>query len=209
LPKPIGGNAGQQEGGDVPKALLIIRDEHGSISAILLGMEYLVQGIRALRKKVDPHVFRAMLYYLDTFSERMHHPKEDEHLFKAMRERSKEADALIADLEEEHAHGEESLRKLAQSLIRYEEGGEQEFPAFEREVENFVRNYRDHIRKEEEVVFPLAERLLSASDWQAIDRAFGENRDPLAGERDTRDFEKLFDRIVSLAPPPIGVGPEA
>ncbi len=193
----------------MPKTLNIIRDEHRSIAAILHGMEYLVQRIRARRKRVDPRVFHAMLYYLDTFSERMHHPKEDQYLFKAMRERSAEAATHIADLEEDHARGEDALRRLAQCLIRYEEGGEQEFPAFEREVENFVRNYRDHIRKEEDIVFPLAERLLSASDWQAIDRAFGENRDPLAAERDTRDFEKLFDRIVSLAPPPIGVGPEA
>lgn len=198
-----------REGIRMSKALNVIRDEHRSIAAILHGMEYLVQGIRARRKKVDPRVFHAMLYYLDTFSERMHHPKEDTYLFKAMRERSAEAGKHIAELEEEHARGEDALRRLAQCLIRYEEGGEREFPAFEREVENFVRNYREHIRKEEDILFPLAERLLSSADWQTIDRAFGENRDPLAGERDTRDFEKLFDRIVTLAPPPIGVGPEA
>ena len=49
--------------------------------------------------------------------------------------------------------------------------------------------------------------------WMAIPSAgldlhFEENRDPLAGERDTRDFEKLFNRIVNLAPPPIGLGTE-
>lgn len=193
----------------MPKALTIIRDEHRTISAILHGMEYLVQGIRARRKQVDPRVFHAMLYYLDTFSERMHHPKEDKYLFKAMRERSAEADALIADLEEDHARGEESLRRLAQSLIRYEEGGEQEFPAFEREVENFVRNYRDHMRKEEDLLFPLAQKVLTIVDWAMIDIAFGENRDPLAVGRDTRDFDKFFNRIVELAPPPIGLGQES
>ena len=193
----------------MPKTLNIIRDEHRSIAAILSGMEYLVRRISARRKKVDPRVFHAMLYYLDTFSERIHHPKEDQYLFKAMRECSAEAGTHVADLEEEHARGEDALRRLAQCLIRYEEGGEREFPAFEREVENFVRNYREHMRKEEDVAFPLAEQLLSASDWQTIDRAFEENRDPLAADRDTRGFEKLFDRIVNLAPPPIGVGPEA
>lgn len=193
----------------MPKALTIIRDEHRTIRAILHGMEYLVQEIRVRKKKIDPRVFHAMLYYLDTFSERMHHPKEDKHLFRAMRERSAEADALIAELEEEHAGGEESLRRLAQCLIRYEEGGEQEFPVFEREVENFVRNYRDHMRKEEDLLFPLARKMLTPEDWAKIDRAFGENRDPLAADRDTRDFEKLFERIVNLAPPPIGIGPPA
>ncbi len=64
----------------------------------------------------------------------------------------------------------------------------------------------DPIRKEEDLLFPLAQKVLTASDWAIIDIAFGENRDPLALGRDTRDFDRLFNRIVELAPPPIGVG---
>jgi hemerythrin-like domain-containing protein len=191
------------------KTLNIIRDEHRSISAILHGMEYLVDRIRTRKARINPRVFSAMIYYLDTFSERMHHPKEDRFLFKAMRSRGGEAAAVVADLEKEHAAGGDALRRLEQSLVRYEEGGDKEFPAFAEAVARFVQEYRDHMHKEESIVFPLAQRLLSAADWQAIDRAFEENRDPLAANRDTRDFEKLFDRIVNLAPPPIGVGPDA
>lgn len=191
------------------RTLNIIRDEHRSISAILHGMEYLVDRVRTRKARIDPRVFSAMIYYLDTFSERMHHPKEDRYLFKAMRSRGAEAAAVVADLEKEHAAGGEALKRLEQSLVRYEEGGDKEFPAFAEAVARFVGGYRDHMHKEEHIVFPLAQRLLSAQDWAAIDRAFEENRDPLAAQRDSRDFEKLFDRIVNLAPPPIGIGPEA
>jgi hemerythrin-like domain-containing protein len=193
----------------MPKALTIIRDEHRTISAILHGMEYLVAKIRKGNKKVDPRVFHAMLYYLDTFSERAHHPKEDLFLFKALRSRGAGAEALITELEKEHAGGENALRRLAQALNRYEEGGDKEFPGFQRAVERFVGSYRDHMRKEEELLFPLAEELLKEADWAVIDQAFAENRDSLSGMRDTRDFEKLFQRIVELAPPPIGLGSEA
>ena len=93
--------------------------------------------------------------------------------------------------------------------MRYEEGGEKEFAAFARAVDDFVRDYWNHMRKEEEQLLPLAEKLLDANDWHVIDRAFGENKDPLASDRDTKDFQKLFSRIVNLAPPPIGVGPRA
>ena len=191
------------------KTLNIIRDEHRSIAAILHGMEFLVERIRKRGAKIAPRVFRAMIYYLDTFSERMHHPKEDHFLFHAMRRRGGEAAAAVSELEREHAAGGDALRRLEQSLVRYGEGGDREFPAFAEAVARFVGDYRGHMHKEETVVFPLAERLLSAADWQAIDRAFEENRDPLAAERQTRDFEKLFERIVNLAPPPIGVGPDA
>ena len=71
---------------------------------------------------------------------------------------------------------------------------------------DYLGSYREHMRKEEEFLFPLAHELLTAEDWAAIDRAFEGNQDPLAGMRDTRDFEKLFQRIAEIAPPPIGLG---
>jgi len=193
----------------MPKALNVIRDEHRSIAAVLDGMQHLVRQIRERKTKIDPKVFRAMLYYLDTFTERMHHPKEDRFLFDPLRRRGSGLDALIAKLEKDHAEGEASLRRVEQCLIRYEEGGDKEFPEFAQEVDRFVDGYWDHMRKEEEHVFPLAEKLFSAEDWDAIDRAFAENADPLERDRDEKDFRKLFSRIVSLAPPPIGVGPAA
>jgi hypothetical protein len=36
------------------------------------------------------------------------------------------------------------------------------------------------MRKEEEQLFPLAEKLFTPEDWAAIDRAFEKNRDPVA-----------------------------
>ena len=190
-------------------ALNIIKDEHRSIAAILHGMKELVFRIRERGAKIDPRVFRAMLYYLDTFSERMHHPKEDQYLFAPLRRLGVEPYALIAELEREHAQGEHALQRVEQCLIRYEEGGDKEFAEFAREVEGFVEGYWEHMRKEEEQVFPLAEKLFTAADWETIDRAFKANVDPLADDRNERDFRKLFSRIVSLAPPPIGVGPAA
>lgn len=191
------------------KVLTILRDEHRSIAAILHGMEYLLKEIRERGAKVDLKVFWAMLYYLDTFSERMHHPKEDEYLFKSVRARTHEVDKVIEDLEGEHARGAAALKRLEQCLARYQEGGTKEFPVFAREVERFVRAYWEHMSKEEEQVLPAAERVLSAADWAAIDRAFEQNRDPLVAEREARDFQRLFARIVNMAPPPIGVGPAA
>jgi hemerythrin-like domain-containing protein len=190
----------------VTRSLAVLHDEHRSILAVLHGMSHLAQDIRARRGQVDPRVFHAMIYYLDTFSERMHHPKEDRHLFPALRARSAEAAALLGELEEEHSRGEDALRRLSQALLRYEEGGEREFPAFEREVENYVRNYREHVRKEEHELFPLANKVLTDGDWAKLDIAIGKNRDPLTMGSDTRVFAKLFDRIAQIAPPPIGLG---
>jgi hemerythrin-like domain-containing protein len=190
------------------RALSIIRGEHRTIAAVLHGMEYLVREVRAKRKTIDPRVFHAMLYYLDTFAQRIHHPKEDRYLFGLMKERSEDAARVISVLENEHEAGEEALRRLAQALIRYEEGGPGEFAGFEREVGNFVDGYRSHMRREEQELFPLAERLLTPLDWVMVDAALEEHTDPLAAAREEENFDRLFNHIVAIAPPPIGVGPD-
>ena len=188
-------------------ALRALYSEHRSIAAVLHGMQYLVREQRSRDRSVDPRVFRAMLYYLDVFAEREHHPKEEESLFPALRRRSPEAVAILDELGREHAHGERSIRELEQALLRYEEGGEREFLAFAAAVERYVSLYSEHMRKEEQLVMPLAERTLTAADWSAIEDAFASQRDPLHGAPTGDDYDELFTRIVNLAPAPIGFGP--
>ena len=65
------------------------------------------------------------------------------------------------------------------------------------------------MRKEEDEVLPLAAEALTADDWAAIDAAFASNEDPVVGVPASKAFRELFKRIVTIAPPPWGVGPEA
>jgi hemerythrin-like domain-containing protein len=76
---------------------------------------------------------------------------------------------------------------------------------FLRAVDNYADFHWKHMRKEEQELLPLAEKHLSAQDWEVIDRAFDANRDPIAGVREN-DFRALFTRIVNLAPAPVGLG---
>jgi len=183
-------------------------DEHRSIAAVLHGMRFLVREQRRLGVQVDPKVFRAMVYYLDVFPERQHHPKEDRYLFAAVRARTDEGKALIDRLEREHAAGAQAMRDLEQALVRYEAGGEAEFDAFQKAVERYVENYWAHMRAEEQELMPIARRVLTAEDWARIEAAFAEHEDPMAGHAEEEDMQRLFSRIVELAPAPIGMGPE-
>lgn len=56
-------------------------------------------------------------------------------------------------------------------------------------------------------MLPAAERLLTAADLNELGRAFEADRDPLAGGIRDPSYERLFTRIVLIAPAPIGVGP--
>jgi branched-chain amino acid transport system ATP-binding protein len=148
-----------------------------------------------------------MVYYIDTFPERFHHPKEDAWLFRLLLLRHPPAGEIINRLLSEHRAGAVKLRQLEQALIRYQQGGRDEFPVFAAAVEAFVAFERNHMRSEETEVIPLAQQHLTPADWAEIDDAFLDHADPLLGTSAREDFLDLFRRIVNLAPPPIGVGP--
>lgn len=97
------------------------------------------------------------------------------------------------------------MRDLEAALIAFEVNWPRDAAAFAAAVEAYARFHWDHMRKEEKQLLPLAERDLTAEDWQAIDDAFAGNEDPIADLRD-KDFDQLYQRIVNLAPAPVGLG---
>jgi hemerythrin-like domain-containing protein len=189
------------------KSINIIRDEHRSLAAVLHGMLHLVHDTRDRGTNPDFNVLGAMLYYIDAFPERFHHPKENEYLFRLLRVRHPEAAALIDRLKEEHVTGAEKIRSLEQALARYQHGGRAEFPNFLAAVEAYALFHWNHMRAEEKELLPLAEKHLSVDDWEIIDAAFLGHTDPMLGADEATKYSALFTRIANLAPPPIGLGP--
>ena len=187
------------------KAIRNIYDEHRSISAVLSGLKSLVDMARDPGLRPDFAVFRAMIYYIDAFPERMHHPKEDDFLFSRLLQRDPDARLLIEELRGEHVKGAILVRDLEQALLAYEETWPAGVTRFGEAVDSYAQFHWNHMRKEEEKLLPLAERALTAEDWVAIESAFAGNEDPIADMRE-QDFTRLYQRIVSLAPEPIGLG---
>src|SRR5271166_2470493 len=185
----------------------IIQDEHRSLSAVMHGLRYLVRQIRDKGAKPDFDLLGAMVYYIDTVPERFHHPKEEQYLFWLLRIRHPGAAALLDRLKAEHQQSAEKVRTLERALLRYQQGGKAEFPGFLAAVEDYAALYHKHVKAEENEVLPLARKYLAAGDWEAIDAAFLGHSDPLLGVDAGARYDELFRRIMSLAPPPIGVGP--
>jgi hemerythrin-like domain-containing protein len=189
------------------RAASIIQDEHRSLAAVLHALQFLVKDVRERGRAPDFRLLHAILYYIREYPEQLHHPKEDRHLFAAIKRRTHEADRVIADLEQEHAEGEHLLNQLTVALSVFEAGAREGLTRLSAKVEAFADFYWQHMRKEEDTVLPLAERVLSDEDWREIHEAFSRNRDPDFSRDSEEEFRKLFSRIVNLAPAPIGLGP--
>lgn len=187
------------------KANSIIREEHRSLSAVLSGLCELARMAQAPGVRPQFEVFRAMLYYIDTFPEREHHPKEDSHLFARLAKRTPDAAALIDALRAEHSQGAVLVRDLERALHEMELTWPRGAAAFEEAVKSYAQFHWNHMRREETELLPLAERVFSEQDWGDMAAAFEANNEPL-GDLRTTDFKALFQRILNLAPAPIGLG---
>ena len=189
------------------QGIKILCAEHRSLAAVLHGMLYLVRDTRLRGTAPRFDVLGAMTSYIDTVPERCHHPKEDAYLFKLLALRCSGAGPLIDQLQAEHRTGAQKIRALNQALKRYQREGALEFPAFAEAVQTYAAFHWDHMRLEEDRLIPLAREHLTAEDWQEIDAAFTGHSDPLFGAEAAHEYQKLFQRIIALAPPPLGVGP--
>jgi len=187
------------------EAISILKSEHRSISAILYALKELARMAHDATVRPRFQVLRSMLRYIDEYPEKLHHPKENEHLFARLVARALETRLLVEELQAEHEEGARLIRELERALLFMEEGWPVGAREFQQAVEAYAEFHWKHMRKEEQQLLPLAERHLTAEDWKAIDAAFAANRDPIAGMQE-RDFEKLFARIVALAPDPVGLG---
>jgi len=187
------------------KAARILHEEHLTISAVLQALQHLARMAQDPGVKADFNAFHAMIHYIDAFPERLHHPKEDQVLFARLAQKSAEARPLVDKLKAEHVEGARLVRDLEAAVRKYEElwpRGAQDFAAA---VQAYADFHWRHMRSEEQDLLPLAERALSEEDWAAVEHAFAQNEDPIADLRG-QDFDKLYTRILSLAPAPIGLG---
>lgn len=188
-------------------SLNTIRDEHASLAAMLQSMRMMIERGPGDDRRNFFDVVRAMLFYIDEFPERLHHPKESNLLFPKVVKASPQVMGAVDKLERDHLCSEKAARDLQHLLLSWELLGPSRRQAFEDAFKRYVDIYLEHMRLEETVILPEAERCLSDADWQLLDKAFAENADPLTGHYPpTLEYEKLFSLIVTRAPSPIGLG---
>jgi hemerythrin-like domain-containing protein len=188
-------------------ALQTIRDEHASLAAMLQSMRLMVEKGPSDDHRQFFNVLRAMLFYIDEFPERLHHPKESNLLFPKVVKLAPKVMGAVEKLERDHMRSEKAARDLQQLLLAWELLGPGRRVAFEEAVGQYIDAYLAHMNLEENVILPEAERCFSEEDWRLLDAAFSENADPLTGQyRPKEAYERLFTLIVTRAPSPIGLG---
>lgn len=196
------------------RALGVIEAEHRNMWRVTNALGVLADrlaGERAAQDRATDLATVALIAdYLETFTERFHHPKESDLLFARIRRRSNEAAAIIDRLERDHEmspHQVERIRDLARPVAGRPIAPEGERAAkLVEEIGSFRTRLGEHMRLEEDVTFPLARKVLTAEDWADVDASFDAHVDPLGDPHAPAEIALLRARITALLPAPEGLG---
>ena len=184
-------------------AIGILRDEHRSLAAVLHAWMHALARAREEDRPVDLALMRAIVRYVRAFPVALHHPKEEQYLFRRLRERTPVVNAELDELERQHERDRQLVDEVAALVDALDGAGAATRASLTRTLEEAVGRYAtfqwEHMGREEGVVLPAAQRHLEADDWAAIDAAFAAHADPHFGKEDDGDFRHLFSRIVNLA----------
>ena len=181
-------------------ALTRLRDEHRALARVIEALETVTAQAVDGAGEPDFALLASMLYYVDAFPERVHHPKEERHLFAVLRRRNPQSAPLLDRLEREHRRSPEVLSELERALVHWQGGAPDGGERFALALGRFCEFNWSHMRSEETEVLPQAEHALTDADWLGMAEAFGANDDPLFGVARRREFERLYHRIANLAP---------
>ena len=138
-----------------------LRHEHEVILQAVAVLERVADRLAAGRP-MSQSTLIDLVQFLQTFADRCHHGKEEDHLFPAMR--AKGGGDALAPFLEEHEEGRRYLHTLASPNAQSTERAAA--------ARRYAGLLQDHIEREDKVLFPMADGLFTAAEHAALARAY-------------------------------------
>jgi hemerythrin-like domain-containing protein len=148
------------------RATDVLMDEHRVIEQVLSCLEKLAQRCEA-GEKLDRTAALEALDFFRHFADHCHHGKEEGHLFPLLEARGlPRQGGPTGVMLHEHDQGRRLVAALAADV-------ETDAPReFVRHARAYVGLLREHIRKEDHCLFPMAAAVLSDAEAEALSRSF-------------------------------------
>ncbi len=123
--------------------------------------------VEANTRMLEEGKFRDWQFYLDAvdfirnYADRFHHAKEEEVLFKALvMNGMPEQNSPVAAMLMAHDQGRGLVRGLEEAALKALAGVPGQIPKLSENARGYAMLLRDHIDKEDHILYPLAERVL-------------------------------------------------
>lgn len=184
-----------------PHPIDILLHEHNVIARVLDALAVLSSELEEGRAVSVDALHGGILFMLE-FADRCHHAKEEDILFPLLaRKGIPDAGGPLEVIRREHREGRAAVASLAEAVEAY---AQNKFGACRRlngGVKELVQYYRNHILKENMVLFSMAERILMGEEVSTLHKEFeqaGANLDRhMSVWKDWRGISRLSSRHVT------------
>ncbi len=152
-----------------------LKHEHKIILVIMAAAEREARSIAATGR-VNAAILDKIVDFCRVFLDRCHHGKEEEYFFPLLEQRGVARErGPIGVMLQEHEAGRQRLKAIAASLHPAGSGDPQAAAALATDLMAYATLLRGHIDKENNVLFPMADRLFSPAGQQALTQAFAKH----------------------------------
>ena len=177
------------------KAIADLMNEHEAILSALQILESMTTAIEntASVDKKDIHDF---IGFLKEFADKCHHGKEEGLLFPAMvgagiPDKGGPIGALLA----EHAQGRQFIRDMEESIST-----EVDRIKLLQAAGDYAHLLRNHIKKENTVLFPMAENVLTGPQLEKLYEGFEEHEEKVIGHGRHEELHAILNSLQKKYP---------
>jgi hemerythrin-like domain-containing protein len=172
-------------------ATQVLTEEHQTILLVIEAAEREVEKINGT-DKVDGEKVEKILDFLRNFADRCHHAKEENILFVKMQEKGMPADSgPIFVMLREHEENRKDVAAVAGALPKAIAGEESAVAGVRDNLAAYAGRLRAHISKEDNVLYPMADRLFSEEDQRRLGEAFDKVEKEEVGEGVHEKYHRL------------------
>lgn len=153
----------------------ILKQEHRTIEKALILIDSSVRKIAQNNITIPKDIFTKLIDFVRNFADGCHHAKEEDILFPFLVKKGLPKDeGPVGVMLSEHTQGREFIRKFQFHVDEFYGGKKEEYTALQNYALSYTDLLRQHIFKEDNILFPLTDKILSKEDTEVVIKLFNE-----------------------------------
>jgi hemerythrin-like domain-containing protein len=180
------------------KATQQLKDEHEGIKRMLNIMEKISKDLEPGNSLNIDH-YEKIIDFIKGFADKCHHGKEEDILFPAMVNHGIPGEeGPIAVMLNEHQLGRDHIKTLCCYFDDFKAGNKSAAIGITINSMNYVRLLRNHIEKENKILFMLADKVLNEEEQLKIFEAFEKLEVEKIGIGKHEEYHHLLKELESI-----------